>query len=212
MIRNVINREATRATHRDHGYPTMGVYFGTDVVPASAGVPVSMHRQLLLDTVTILCAFTGKTVTVVDAGQPFWSAPVPQPRAGDYVLYREPDGQDRAALVVIPLYPEGGQVEIMPLDGDGSTLYVTAARIQYDLDALHAEAVKLDARRSAPYTLAVDTRTDGGWRAGRPYSVDTDLSPQQLADQVGGALDGPEEIVVLVWRDGEPVAAGQHGH
>lgn len=107
-------------------------------------------------------------------------------------------------------------VEVRRLDGSTVQRWsrqVSIVGAQTLLDVQHAIALAEDAERSSwPLTVAVEEQSPltGMWWGGRHHQVSTDLSAQQLAEQIGTALDMEGTHRVLVWTRGQSAPSGEH--
>lgn len=144
MIRNITRHDATRGTHKAHGRPLYGIWFGF-YLEDLGGIPVelSMDHGMLKAT----DRRDGSTLATFGVASKFYFAPIPLPLIGDELIYTaEGDGQEyQVTAVTVPNHP--AHTVGVELDSY-EQLSVDASRLRYNLDALHAEALAEDVDRS----------------------------------------------------------------
>jgi hypothetical protein len=150
MIRNITQSDATRGTHRTHGRPLYGIYFGTGGASIGDGelVQIEQSRGMVRLYAMQDSGMRGERIESFGAATRFWLAAIPMPALGDELIYvAEGDGQHyRVRVTSVPTVRDGAPVEVA-LISDGSRVWVNPYRLHHDIDTLHAEALAENADR-----------------------------------------------------------------
>jgi hypothetical protein len=152
MIRDITHRDATRGTHKSHGRPIYGCYFGREDIPTESYDLVELEQSRGTIRVYLLDrdGARGELTDQFGAATRIWFAPIPMPNVGDELIYEaQGDGQRYRvrAHYVVPGETARRSMQVQ-LVSDGTLLWVTAERLelvpaQEQLDRWHAEALEL---------------------------------------------------------------------
>lgn len=226
MIRTITNRDATRGTHKAHGKPMYGLWFGL-YNDQPEGTPVEF-RSGGGSMIDVFDRRTGQRIARIGYASKFYFAPIPLPAIGDELIYTaEGDGQEYQVRA-IGIQDGSDALVRVELISDGQALWVDASRLRYNLDALHAQALKEDRLRGmdrvimdelhelalkedaerfpTPAPRTIDTRVcdlaeDGSIDlATAKFDVvrDTVKSLETIADEMAGILHSSAHVQIIV--------------